>query len=255
MFLQGGFGAHGTHWPLAFERWTIATTIHPDPAKRSVFDRPEPDPIEAVIAAEAWSHRYCTLVTLLRSGEIQARGVAGVTGPSEPIPRSIWSHEAFEFDPSTGDILQDNPQPTDRYDRYVKRWIGVALERPRRAAGYLPAASASERMFHGKPTEFDGILSGTNEPSKKASRNGIARAEANIKDATECGKWLVALMRKTPDNRITNEALWAEAKKRWPKLSENAFLTARAGAIKDAPAPKWAVPGAPKKSPNRKSPN
>src|SRR5262249_16004334 len=130
-FLQGSFGAHyTTHWPLAFERWTIGTTVHPDPAKRCVFDRDEPDPIEAVIAAEAWTHRYCTMITMLRTGEVQARGVSAIIGPSELIPRSIWSHEDFEFDPFTANILQQNPQPTGSHDDYVKRWIGVALEKP-----------------------------------------------------------------------------------------------------------------------------
>jgi hypothetical protein len=238
-------------WPLAFERWIMKVTIHPDPAKRNIFGPfGEPDPIEAVIAEEAWIHRYCAIITLLRTGELEARGIPGMTGSSESILRSIWSHEDFFFDLSAGNIVQDNPRSTGHRDWYVKRWLGVTLKTPRRATGDAQGASAGASTFHVKPTEFDGILSGTIEPSKRASRNGIARAEANIKDVTECGKWLVALMRKNPDNRITNKALWAEAKKQWPKLSENAFLTARAGAIKEAPAPKWAVPGAPKKSPN-----
>ena len=249
MFRQGSFGPYDhPRWPLAFERWTIRTTIHPDPAKRSVFDRPEPDPLEAVIAAEAWTHRYCALITSLRTGEVQARGIAGITGPSDLIPRSIWSHEDFEFDSSTANILQDNPHSTDRYDAYVKRWIGVALENPERVARGVPANLAGAGMSFAKPTEFEGSPSATAQTDRRVPRKGVARAEANINDASACRKWLIELMRQRPDERTTNKILWAEAKERWPGLSENSFKIARAKAIQEAGAARWATAGAPKKS-------
>ena len=60
VLVQGWCHAHGVkQWPLAFERWSMIGTVHPDPGKRSVFDVPqEPDPLEVVIAAEALACRY-----------------------------------------------------------------------------------------------------------------------------------------------------------------------------------------------------
>jgi hypothetical protein len=60
VFVEGGCQPHGIReWPVAFERWVMVSTVHPDPAKRSIYDVPgSPDPIEVVIAAEALKHRY-----------------------------------------------------------------------------------------------------------------------------------------------------------------------------------------------------
>jgi hypothetical protein len=71
---------------------------------------------------------------LLRAGELEGIGAPGTAGAVEPIPRAIWSHRDFYFEPSTGDILQDNPESEHRYDRYIKRWVGVVLQSPRKRA-------------------------------------------------------------------------------------------------------------------------
>jgi hypothetical protein len=132
VFLEGTCLIHGVEeWPLAFERWITKTTIHPDPAKRAKFDpRGDPDPIEVVIAAEARLHRYCSLISLLRSGELEATGAPAIAGAVEPIPRAVWSHRDFHFEPSTGDVLQTNPEPKNNYDWHIKRWVGVVLQKP-----------------------------------------------------------------------------------------------------------------------------
>jgi hypothetical protein len=140
---------HGIkEWPLAFERWTTKTTVHPDPAKRSKYDsRRDPDPLEAVIAAEARVHRYRALVSLLRRGELEGRGLPAAAGPPETILRPVWSQEQFHFDPTTGDILQDNAESKDRYDRYIKRWLGVVLERRATSTNPLGPASVGSRTL------------------------------------------------------------------------------------------------------------
>ena len=136
VFLEGRCLVRGVEeWPLAFERWTTNTIIHPDPAKWSKFEpRGDPDPIEVIIAAEARVHRYCSLIILLRAGELEAVGAPGIAGAIEPIPRAVWSHRDFDFEPSTGDILQTNRQSNNKYDRHIRRWVGVVLRRPPRRA-------------------------------------------------------------------------------------------------------------------------
>jgi hypothetical protein len=128
VFKRGHLMVYGAkEWPLAFERWTTQTTVHP--TKRGKFDVPRtPGPLEVVIAAEARLHRYQTLVSILRSGELEGRAVPDRAGPAETILRSTWSQEDFHFDPTTGDILQHNPKSEGRYDRYIKRWVGVVLQ-------------------------------------------------------------------------------------------------------------------------------
>jgi hypothetical protein len=190
-------------------------------------------PPEVCAYYKLFSRRVCAVIAPL-----QNRAIAGFghieDGHLVPIAHSIWSHEAYYVHPWNGDVYEARPEVM------IKRWTGVILVAPDR---FAPGS-----MFYGKPTEFEGIPSGTIGPSKRASRKGVARAEANINDATECGKWLIDLMRKHPNNPITKKLLFSQAKKRWPKLSENAFLVARAGAIREAPAPEWAASGAPKRS-------
>jgi hypothetical protein len=145
VFFEGRHHVFGfREWPLAFERWTTKITIHPDPAKRSKYDpRGEPDPIEAVVAAEARLHRYRTLISLLRAGELESRASPGTAGAVEQITRAIWSHTEFSFDPYTGNILQDNPCSTADHDRYIKRWVGVVLQKPTRADQGANASSSA----------------------------------------------------------------------------------------------------------------
>lgn len=115
---------HGVaEWPLAFERWSIKSTVHPDPAKRSHYDVPrKSDLIEMVTAIEALHHRYKILITMLRDREIEGRGVLCPTGLTEAIPPSIWAHAEFHIDAVLGDIGQDNPMST-------ARWADKALVR------------------------------------------------------------------------------------------------------------------------------
>jgi len=131
VFMQGRCHVQGVgEWPVSFERWITIGTVHPDPDKRSKFDIPrKPDPLEVVIAAEALTHRYRALISMLRRGELQGHGLPATPGHPDVILRSIWSHEEFYFDATSGDVLQDNPESRDRYDRLIRRWIAVVLQR------------------------------------------------------------------------------------------------------------------------------
>jgi len=135
--LRGGrCHGQGIHeWPTAYDRWCMATTIHPDPEKRSVFDRNDPDPIEAVIAIEAFKQRYRSFVSLLRSGELEAYGVSDLPGHPCEIPRAVWSHEEFHIRFETGDIVQDNNQSTGFRDHFIRRWAAVTLRKSVQGTG------------------------------------------------------------------------------------------------------------------------
>ena len=258
-FVNGRCEIHGVEeWPLAFDRWVMLSTVHPDPAKQSIYDGPgDPDPIEVVIAAEALKHRYRALISMLQRGELEGRGLPAAPGYPDVIPRSIWSHEEFHFDARTGDVFQDNPESTGRYDRLIRRWIGVMLQRPN-----LPdrPTQLAGMMFHGKPPVHDRLLSNPLEPqqSQPPPSKAVARVETKTTSFHACVAWLKEIISMSPNQRTrSNDELWAEAEQKWPKtLSYRKFSDARAAAIGSTPgASSWAVGGRPKKPqhPNRRT--
>ena len=119
-------------WPVAFDRWIVLPTVHPDPEKRSVFDRSDwVDPLEVIAAAEAMKSRYIGLISTLRAGEVEAEGVPVARGGSGTILRSVWSHPDFHFDAKTGDVYQTNDEfDVHTNDRLLKRWMAVMLRKP-----------------------------------------------------------------------------------------------------------------------------
>jgi hypothetical protein len=248
VFVQGARSEHGfTDWPLAFERWAATSPVHPDPAKRSKFElASDADPIEVIIADEALNHRYRILVSLLREGDLEAQGLPATPGHPLAIPRSIWSHEGFHFDARTGDILQDNPEPTGRHDDFIKRWIGVVLLKPQ---SNLRSFSA---MFHGKPATHDGLPSTTSETQETpiGRSKAIARVETIATSLNACVAWLKEIISASPKARTySNDELWAEAKQKWPgTLSRRKLHQARAEAISSTPgASAWVLGGRRKK--------
>jgi hypothetical protein len=258
-FVNGRCEIHGVEeWPLAFDRWAMLSTVHPDPAKQSIYDGAgDPDPIEVVIAAEALKHRYRALISKLQRGEIEGRGLPAAPGYLDVIPRSIWSHEEFHFDARTGDVFQDNPESTGRHDRLIRRWIGVMLQRPNLPDRPMQLAGM---MFHGKPPVHDRSPSGTPE-SQQASptqSKAVTRVEAKTTSVHACEAWLKGMISDSPNQRTRSiDELWEEAKQKWPKtLSRRKFLDAREAAIASTPgASAWAVGGRPRKPqhPNRRT--
>jgi hypothetical protein len=140
VFVRGHCYLHGhARWPVAFEGKNIVGVVHPDPKKRWKFgpDR-KPDPIEVVIAADALLHRYGVLIGILRRRELQAQGLPVVSGDSEIILHSIWSHRGFYLNVD-GDIFQINHESENPpLDLFTRRWIGVVLRR-------VPSAASPNR--------------------------------------------------------------------------------------------------------------
>jgi hypothetical protein len=251
VFVGGRCQVYGDEdWPLAFDRWVMVSTVHPDPDKRSLYDGAgDPDPIEVVIAAEALKHRYRALISMLQRGELEGWGLPATPGHPDVIPRSVWSHEAFHFDARTGDILQDNPESTGRYDRRIRRWIGVMLRIPNII---WQRTQSTEPMFHGKPLAHDRLLPTTSEPEKTIARQSKAIARVATKNSSRkgCERWLKEIISHSPNQRThSKEELWADAKQKWPDLSERQFLMARSDAITASSAFGWAASGRAKKTP------
>ncbi len=167
VFIRGRCHVHGVEeWPVAYERWCTIGTVHPDPAKRSKFDVPRnPDPIEVIIAADALTHRYRTLISMLRRGELQGYGLA--VSPAHPceILHSIWSHEEFHLDAASGDVLQVNPKSRGRHDYLTKRWIGVVLQRTTAVSEEIPIFDSRKLNLQATPqTEAETRGSADNPP-------------------------------------------------------------------------------------------
>jgi hypothetical protein len=244
-------------WPVDLDRWWFARPVHPDPSKRSVYERQDQiEPLELIIAVEALKQRYRGLIALLQTGTMTARGVPGRAGFTEQIMRAVWSHEDFHLRVSTGDVLQDNEQSVDRYDRTVKSWIGVVLCKPatepaRAAWGNRDIGADVSREQHGPPSSATECGAPVAE-RKKANK----RIDTATKSYRECVAWLVQMMKASPNVRTaTIDGLWDEAKLKWPAtLSRRAFEDARNEAIRTVGAQAWTAAGRSKKSPQSKSP-
>jgi hypothetical protein len=257
VIIRGRCQVHGfEEWPLAFERTAMVSTVHPDAAKRSIYDGPgKPDPLEVVNAAEALKHRYRALISILRRGAVEGLGLPATTGYSDVILRSVWSRKEFYLDASAGDVVQDNPASTASYDRLIRRWIGVMLQRPNAVHFHVRDLGA---MFHGKPPTHDELLPDTPTPQAAPIQKAkaVARVETKVFSRKACEAWLVDMMANSKDKRIHSRSeLWAQAQEKWPNtLSERQFQAARAEAIRVTGAFAWGASGAPKQSrhPNRR---
>jgi hypothetical protein len=150
LFLRGRCHPHGVEeWPLAFDRWVLPKATHPDPAKGSFFDPPwKPDPIETVIAVEALTHRYRTLISVFRRGELEGHGLPVAEGQPDRVLRSIWSHRDFHLDARNGDILQVNREAESHSDWLSKRWIGVVLQRGAADKSSSPCVTSVYQTFY-----------------------------------------------------------------------------------------------------------
>jgi hypothetical protein len=250
----------GSEWSVDLDRWWFAKPVHPNPEKQCVFERRDnPDRLELVIAVEALKHRYRSLMSLLQRGEMTARGVPARAGFSEQIMRSVWSHEAFHLRISTGDVLQDNEQSVDKFDRTLKSWIGVVLCKPANATAEAPwegrSVSPATPLFHVNNTGSDVSLPNTTSPAEQTKQTK-RRIDTVTTSYRECVTWLAQLMRDSPNTRTaTIDELWHQAKVQWPgTLSRRGFESARNEAIKASGAQAWTAAGRSRKSPQAKSP-
>jgi hypothetical protein len=262
VFIEGLYTPYGLEgWPLAPSLFLPHFISHPDPNRRSAFDDPRPQPIEVVVAAEALKQRYRALISMLEAETICAEALNDKSGSREGILRSIWSHKGFYLDGRTGDILQENDRSEGRYDAFIKRYVGVVLQRPvrnialqdetasSRSSPYL-SRSDSPELLHVKPTAHSQLPSGTPKGSRRKSADD---KQDRLVAAEQCRTWLEGIMGQSPHKRTRSKAsLRAEAAKRWPPpaLTRRQFdIVIWPQAIAAAEAMAWSDPGAPSKRP------
>jgi hypothetical protein len=258
VIVRGRCQVHGfEEWPLAYEQSVMVSTVHPDPAKRSIYDGPgEPDPIEVVTAAEALKHRYRAFISILRRGELEASGIPATSGHPDVILRSVWSSPEFSLVARNGSVAQDNPQSTGRYDRLTSRWICVLLQRS--TSVNSPVRDLGVK-FHSKPSTHHELLSDSPTPEADPipKSKSVARVESKSSSRKACAAWLTDMFAENKDERLySRKELWAWAQEKWPgSLSKRQFLAVRDDAIRATGASIWGAAGAPKKSqrPNRRA--
>jgi hypothetical protein len=169
--------------------------------------------------------------------------------------RSVWAHEDFHLKSETGDILQNNPKATDKFDRLMRGWVGVVLHNAARPDSTLGATSnimSPGNMFHGKAITFDNLRRSTTDSGQSDVQEQESAKSVKLTALAEkqCQEWIEGLIRKSPHARAaTVDALWIDALGRWPgKLSKRAFLRARERAIEVCGASGWKAAGRTRKS-------
>ncbi|WP_354211756.1 MULTISPECIES: hypothetical protein [unclassified Bradyrhizobium] len=179
--------------------------------------------------------RFGTLLKLLQSGKLRARGDP-VRGDNQEILPTIWSHHDFLLDAKAGDLVQWNEgsDPVHRTSRLLGRWRAIYLA----------------------PTVIDPDISGHMSdrfmgPSAVVTTSNTAvvpTSKTTSRDA--CRKWLIEEMRQSPDQRpAPKEAYRKQALDKWRgSLSSRMFDRVWTDAINQAPAEKWSSPGRPIKS-------
>jgi hypothetical protein len=196
----------------------MASTVHPDPARRSKLStNRNPDPIEVVLGAEALTHRYCALVSMLQRGELDGWGLP--TGSDSPgiILHSIWSHEDFHFDARSGDILQHNPESKDRYDRLIRRWIGVVLQKPVNAVPQKVISSGNHAL---------GLQAGLSVAADISESNAAAFTVAEVIALGSLSEALNRLVFNHPEVRVLRARALAVARDQAEPFDEHAHLMA-----------------------------
>jgi len=184
-------------WPVDSERWSI-----------TCYDRR--DPIEIAVASETLVRRYRALVGVLRQGDLEAYGLAGVDGRFEGIPRSIWGHEDFYISVQ-GDVLHINVQCENLpFDFLTRRWVAVEL----RAPNTVQPRNAD--LFHVKPTTSVHIRSNTGKCDASAS----LRRSSKVRRSPKADAVAAALERKGITQRPAGLTDKEIAKKIAPELSD-----------------------------------
>lgn len=179
--------------------------------------------------------RFGTLLKLLQSGKLRARGDP-VRGDNQEILPTIWSHHDFLLDAKAGDLVQwnDGSDPVHRTSRLLGRWRAIYL---------APTVTDPDISGH-MSDQFMG-------PSAVVTTSNTAvvpTSKTTSRDA--CRKWLIEEMRQSPDQRpAPKEAYRKQALDKWRgSLSSRMFDRVWTDAINQAPAEKWSSPGRPIKS-------
>jgi len=110
-------------------------------------------------------------------------GLNAVSGAVEKILQPLWSHEEFHFDVATGELLQDNANSKDRYDRYIRRYIGVVIQTTSDNAVRSSSASTISPSEAKSPLPAERVAANAKPPVRgkgTAHRSSIEAAIAAI---------------------------------------------------------------------------
>jgi hypothetical protein len=131
LFIEGRCHIDGMReWPVA--------PLYDDPTGLGCLDgkrfpiefQPKPPPHAVEFAASALADRFAAFLGLLRRGDVVAMGLPQARRFPREIPRSIWSHERFYVNVTTGDLSEMNPQSRDLpHDMLLTQWTALMLER------------------------------------------------------------------------------------------------------------------------------
>jgi hypothetical protein len=80
-------------------------------------------------------------------------------------------------------------------------------------------------------------------PSEEDKAENQKAAASSIQAQSRCRRWLAEQMRQSPSPQKAKAGYRADAKTRFPGLSERAFDRAWAGAVEETGATEWAAPG------------
>jgi hypothetical protein len=196
--------------------------------------------------------RFGTLLKLLQSGKLRARGDPVRRGDNQEILPTIWSHRDFLLDAKAGDLVQwnDGSDPLDQR-RVLGRWRAIFI------VGSEPNVSASGNVSGSSVRRDDNLTFTGLDPEVPAEMSGqltapspvVTTSKTTSRDA--CRKWLIEEMRQSPNQRpAPKEAYRKQALDRWRgSLSSRMFDRVWTDAIIQAPAEQWSSPGRPNKSP------
>ncbi|MCK1268830.1 MULTISPECIES: hypothetical protein [unclassified Bradyrhizobium] len=186
--------------------------------------------------------RFGTLLNLLQSGKLRARGDP-VRGDNQEILPTIWSHHDFLLDAKAGDLVQwnDGSDPVHRTSRLLGRWRAI----------YLAPTVIDPKT----PGFVSDQIIGPSAAETTSKTAVVPTSKTTSRDA--CRKWLIEEMRRSPNQRpAPKEAYRKQALDRWRgSLSSRMFDRVWAEAINQAPAEKWSSPGRPSNPCSHKSPH
>jgi len=183
-----------------------------------IIGSPPPSiPPELELVSAALHDRIEALQSILRSGDVVAKGTFVQTGAEQNISQAQWSRDAIYIDVKNSDVKEGID------GKIVTVWSGIGLLR-RDLASQAPIESSET-------------------PS-------VTHVKSSNKSKVDCTRWLIEEMRKSPDSKPKPKAdYWRDAQARFgPSLSYGAFKIAWADAVAEAQAFAWSASGAPRKS-------
>jgi hypothetical protein len=214
------------HWRLEVTAETIAYQFTDSHSSLMEYSR-EPTSLENA-ASEVIADRFAALIGRLAGGDVVALGTFFVTGTEGPIPAAQWTRKNLSIDVQNDDVCEIQDY------RHLPIWTGVRLQ-----------SSRNIRMR----TTPDLIAKQAPAQQTKALANSAKREKFH----QGCYNWLFELVGDPGVAPRTTKSLLAEARVKFPGISERAVIFCRQAALKDLKDPekrrRWEAPGPRPKSP------